>query len=109
MLTSQFFSHTDPETGKSSTDRIRDSGYLAGANGWSVGENIAMGQATAAALMDDWMTSPGHRANILKPEFTHLGVGVTLGVWQAWQGNFGNWNQVTFSTQNFGTGGTCQR
>ena len=109
MLTSQFFSHTDPETGKSGTDRIRDSGYLTGANGWSVGENIAMGQATAAALMDDWMTSPGHRANILKPEFTHLGVGVTLGVWQAWQGSFGNWDQVTFSTQNFGTGGTCQR
>lgn len=109
MVKSQFFSHTDPETGKSSTDRIRDTGYLTLASGWSVGENIAMGQATAAALMDDWMTSPGHRANILKPEFTHLGVGVTLGVWQAWQGSFGNWNQVTFSTQNFGTGGTCQR
>lgn len=39
------------------------------------GENIAHGTArTASRIMELWMNSPGHRANILKPEFTHVGV-----------------------------------
>lgn len=39
------------------------------------GENAAMGQADAASVMADWMSSPGHRANILDPKFTRLGCG----------------------------------
>ena len=39
------------------------------------GENIAAGYPTAAAVMDGWMNSPGHRANILKQNATHVGVG----------------------------------
>lgn len=43
----------------------------------STGENIAMGQRSPAEVMRDWMRSPGHRANILRPGYTRLGVGVS--------------------------------
>lgn len=52
-------------------DRIAASGYA-----WrSYGENLAMGYRTAAAAMDGWMGSPGHRANILNAGFTEVGAG----------------------------------
>lgn len=41
----------------------------------SMGENIAMGYPDADATCDGWMNSPGHRANILRKTFTHIGVG----------------------------------
>jgi uncharacterized protein YkwD len=41
------------------------------------GENIAAGQATPKEVVDAWMASPGHKANILREEFTHMGVGYT--------------------------------
>lgn len=41
----------------------------------SVGENVAYGNVTPAELVAMWMNSAGHRANILNPGFTHLGVG----------------------------------
>ena len=40
------------------------------------GENIAQGHATPAAVVSSWMSSPGHRANILSANYSHLGVGV---------------------------------
>lgn len=108
MLDGQFFAHTDPASNKKAVDRIRDIGYLDGANGWSVGENIAMGQSTPDAVMTSWMNSPGHRANILSPAFTHLGVGVVVGAFQEWKSKYSNWDAVPFSTQNFGHGGICE-
>lgn len=39
------------------------------------GENIAWGQRTPEQVMEGWMNSPGHRANILRESFTHIGVG----------------------------------
>lgn len=67
-----YFDHDTPE-GWSVSDRLR----MTGASGYrSHAENIAQGQATPAAVMQAWMNSPGHRANILDPNFTHLGVGV---------------------------------
>lgn len=39
------------------------------------GENIAVGQTTPAQVVEGWMNSPGHRANILNANFTQLGVG----------------------------------
>jgi len=42
----------------------------------TAGENIAYGHKTAAHVMQDWMDSPGHRANILGKDFTHIGVGI---------------------------------
>lgn len=52
-------------------DRLAAAGYQ-----WSAyAENIAMGQSTAAAAMDSWMHSSGHRANILSTSVTEIGVG----------------------------------
>ena len=52
-------------------DRLAAAGYQ-----WSsYAENIAMGQTSAAAVMDSWMRSSGHRANILSPDNTEIGIG----------------------------------
>lgn len=42
------------------------------------GENIAAGQANARKVVDAWMNSPGHKANILKPEYKTMGVGLFI-------------------------------
>ncbi|CCK27197.1 transmembrane protein [Streptomyces davaonensis JCM 4913] len=79
-----FFDHTDPD-GSSPWDRAAKAGITN-----LGGENIARGQADAAAVMDAWMNSPGHRANILNCDFKTLGVGVHMasgGPW--WTQNFG--------------------
>ena len=41
----------------------------------SVGENVAYGNVTAEEMVRMWMNSAGHRANILNPGFTHIGIG----------------------------------
>ncbi|MDT7538937.1 MAG: hypothetical protein QOI82_2522 [Actinomycetota bacterium] len=54
----------------------------------TAGENIAYGNVTADQMMSMWMNSPGHRANILNPAFTRIGVGAvrtTSGRWWATQ------------------------
>lgn len=66
-----FFAHTSP-TGTTLADRLRSGGYNRYA---TAGENIAAGQLTAQQVVDEWMASPGHRANILDEDFTELGVG----------------------------------
>lgn len=43
------------------------------------GENVAAGYVTATAVMNGWMNSPGHRANILSPQFKEIGVAATTG------------------------------
>ena len=48
---------------------------------YPAGENIAMGQQSPSWVMEDWMNSPGHRANILDPEFTRLAVGINGTYW----------------------------
>ena len=45
----------------------------------SAGENIAAGQSSPQEVVNDWMNSPGHRANILKESYTALGVGYYYG------------------------------
>ena len=62
------FSHTRPN-GSAFSSAITISYRRAG-------ENIAYGYPTAEAVMDGWMNSSGHRANILQPSFTKIGVGV---------------------------------
>ncbi len=80
-----FFDHTNPD-GADPGQRITAAGYT-----WSTyGENIAMGQQTPEAVMESWMNSPGHRANILNCSFKDIGVGVhkaSGGPW--WTQNFG--------------------
>ncbi len=68
--TSRSFSHTRPN-GKDFSTALRE----AGVSYSSAGENIAYGQRTPQAVMDQWMNSAGHRANILNPDFTSIGVG----------------------------------
>jgi uncharacterized protein YkwD len=45
----------------------------------SAGENIAKGQPSPEAVVNAWMNSSGHRANILNSTFTHIGVGYASG------------------------------
>ncbi len=84
MADETFFSHTDPE-GRSSLDRIRDTGYLSPPCDcewqYAVGENLARHQKTPAEVVRAWMDSPDHRANILHPLFAELGVGFADGYW----------------------------
>lgn len=47
---------------------------LASCGGRTVGENLALGYPTAKATVDAWLASPGHRANLLSPDFTGIGV-----------------------------------
>lgn len=70
MIDRKFFSHTNPD-GNSPFDRLRNAGisYTAAA------ENIAYGQQTPQAVMNAWMNSSGHRANILNSRVKEIGVG----------------------------------
>jgi uncharacterized protein YkwD len=58
--------------GKEPRDRVRQVGYRFR----HLGENVASGYRTPEAVVDGWMGSEGHRANILRSEFTEIGVGV---------------------------------
>lgn len=70
MLARGYFSHTGLD-GRQPWDRTKD----AGIDYRGIAENIAWGQRSAEEVVDGWMNSPGHRANILAPDFTHIGVG----------------------------------
>lgn len=64
------------------------SGLLAGCHAQYVGENVGYGAVSADAMVAMWMASPGHRANILNPRFTSIGIGASQtsgGVWYAVQ------------------------
>ncbi|MFF7558122.1 CAP domain-containing protein [Streptomyces olivaceus] len=74
MVARDFYSHTDPDGG-----RPWDRAAAAGSSRRTVGENIACGQRSPAEVVEGWMNSPGHRANILTSDFTHLGVGLAGG------------------------------
>lgn len=78
MAARGFFDHTDPD-GQSPWDRAAK----AGVSGLG-GENIARGQADAEAVMEAWMNSEGHRANILNCDYKTLGVGVHFGSGGPW-------------------------
>lgn len=82
------FSHTRPD-GKDCFSVLSEYDYTY----TNCGENIAAGQSTPAEVMDSWMNSEGHRANILTKEFTKLGVGyykVSTGYTYYWVQLFSN-------------------
>lgn len=84
MAERDFFAHTDPD-GATPWDRAEKAGIQD-----LGGENIARGQANAQSVMDAWMNSPGHRANILNCDYKTLGVGAHFapgGPW--WTQDFG--------------------
>lgn len=74
-----YFNHTRPD-GSSCMTVSQD----------MAGENIAAGYGSPKAVMDGWMSSPGHRANILREDFTDIGIGCVYynGVWY-WAQSFG--------------------
>ncbi|AEB11622.1 CAP domain-containing protein [Marinithermus hydrothermalis] len=74
MLERGFFSHVNPE-GLDAADRMRQAGVLE----VTVGENLAFfehvpDEAVPGEAVRGWMESPGHRANLLSAEFTHVGI-----------------------------------
>jgi len=82
MVADSFFDHVSP-TGSTFVQRIAQSTYLQHANGYNLGENLAWGGGplcTPKAIVNAWMNSPGHRANILDGAFRDIGIGVALGV-----------------------------
>ena len=70
MAKKGYFSHTSPTYG-SAFDMMKNYGV----SYRTAGENIAKGQKTPEAVMNGWMNSSGHRANILSSAYTHIGVG----------------------------------
>ena len=70
MQTNHYFDHNSPTYG-SPFDMMKKFGV----SYTMAGENIAMGQKTPEEVVTAWMNSPGHRANILKPGYTFIGVG----------------------------------
>ncbi len=84
MKDNRYFSHTSPVYG-SPFQMMKSFGISYKA----AGENIAMGYTTPQAVVNGWMNSSGHRANILSASFTHIGVGYVK------SGNY--WTQMFIS------------
>ena len=69
MASKNYFSHTSQD-GRNPGQRITAAGYA-----WSTyGENIAYGQGSMAGVMDTWIKSAGHCANIMKANITEIGL-----------------------------------
>jgi uncharacterized protein YkwD len=68
MANGNFFDHQDPD-GRTPGDRAE----LAGYSGQRVGENLAAGLDAVSKVVDGWLASPGHCANLMNPQFSELG------------------------------------
>ena len=89
MAAHNYFSHTSYD-GRTFSQRISTAGY-AGSSPW--GENIAAGQSSPAAVVNGWMSSEGHCANIMNPGYRAIGVGYAFNT----ASNYGH-----YWTQDFG-------
>jgi uncharacterized protein YkwD len=81
LVAGSYFSHTGRD-GSGVYDRIERSGYIRRGHGWVIGENLAWGTGALAmpeSIMQAWMNSPGHRANILNPSYREIGIGIVAG------------------------------
>ena len=92
MAEDDFFSHTGID-GLNIGDRVKNKGYQY----QTVGENSAAGYSTASEVVKAWMNSPGHRANILNPNYTEIGIG-----YEFLQEDIGSVNYNHYWTQVFG-------
>ena len=96
-MTTGGISHTGPD-GSQLPQRVNAAGYA----GWTtIGENLAAGQGSVSAVMDAWIKSSSHMANLVKPEYRHVGFGRQMGLLK------GNTNESWFWVQNFGANGAC--
>ena len=80
MVSRRYFAHVS-RSGTDVVDRLSRVGYMRGARSWSVGENLAWGsgvRSTPRQIVSSWMSSSGHRANVLSGRFREIGVGVVL-------------------------------
>lgn len=92
MFTNQYFEHVSPVTKKGVADLGNDVGY----EYVLIGENLAMGVfKDDADLLQAWMNSPGHRANILNNHYTQMGAAVGQGMFEG--------REVWLAVQHFGT------
>lgn len=89
MVANNFFSHTG-SNGSNVGDRATAAGY----NWRTVGENIAAGQSSIAQVVDGWMKSDGHCANLMNAAYRDIGVACVAGN--------ANTRYRTYWTQNFG-------
>ena len=97
LVAESFFAHEAPD-GTDVVDRLTLSGYIRPSSGWEVGENLAWAQGVLASprnVVNAWMASPGHKANVLTRSYREIGIGIVLGTPTA--GSDGS----TFTT-NFG-------
>lgn len=83
MVTEGYFEHVSP-SGSTPLTRIKASGYIPNSRvGYALGENLAWGTlqlATPKAIVDSWIASPGHLANILNPLFRETAIAVLAAV-----------------------------
>lgn len=74
MAANNYFSHTSLD-GRNAGQRITGAGYA-----WSAyGENIAAGQTSVQSVVDGWLASPGHCANIMNPRYADIGTACVAG------------------------------
>ncbi|MEB3360167.1 MAG: CAP domain-containing protein [Synechococcales bacterium] len=92
MAQQDFFSHTGAD-GSSLANRVTAVGY----EYQSVGENIAAGQSIPQSVVEAWINSPGHRANLLNSNYTEIGIG-----YEFLANDTGNVNYRHYWTQVFG-------
>jgi uncharacterized protein YkwD len=81
MVRKHYFDHVAPN-GETLTHRARKAHYLRARASWYLAENLAWGSgrmATPASIVNQWMHSPGHRANILSGNVRDAGIGVAIG------------------------------
>lgn len=90
MAAKGYFSHVGPG-GKPPWDWIIESGY----SYQYAGENLAVRFDSSSDVVNAWMASPTHRANIVKPVYTEIGIGVADGMYEG--------APATFVVQYFGT------
>ncbi|MDY6899715.1 MAG: CAP domain-containing protein, partial [Cyanobacteriota bacterium] len=92
MALADFFSHTG-SNGSRVSERTKSAGYESS----YVGQNIAAGQITAEEVVRGWMNSPGHRENILNPNYKEIGIG-----YYYLANDTGEVNYNRYWTQDFG-------
>lgn len=101
MLQVDYFAHVAPD-GETPVERIRKTGYIANESvGYVIGENLAWGTyslSTPKSIVEAWVASPGHLANILEPRYTETGIGVVPSVPQS----LGEGNPGATYAQEFG-------
>ena len=97
MIFMNFFDHTDPYSGLTPFQRMRNLGY----NYTWAGENIAGGNSTVQATFTQWWNSSGHRDNMMNPNFREMGLGYATG------GTYRYYWTMTLGNRSGAVAGVC--